>query len=57
MVERALQSSNEIVRAVAVKQLPFFGPQGRPLIETALKDSDPEIARQARILLDDEPAA
>ena len=47
VVERALQSSNEIVRAVAVKQLPFFGPQGRPLITDALKDSDPEIARRA----------
>ena len=46
VVERALRSSNEIVRAVAVKQLPFFGPQGRPLITDALKDSDPEIARR-----------
>ena len=56
VIERALRSSNEIVRAVAVKQLPFFGEQGRPLIEAALDDADPEIARQARILLNDETA-
>jgi HEAT repeat protein len=53
VVERALRSSNEIVRAVATKQLPFFGGRGRPLLETALHDSDPEIVRQARILLDE----
>ena len=35
VVERALRSSNEIVRAVATKQLPFFGAQGKPLLETA----------------------
>jgi HEAT repeat protein len=54
VIERALRSSNEIVRAVATKQLPFFGAQGRPLIEAALDDPDPEIARQARILLGEE---
>jgi HEAT repeat protein len=53
VVERALRSPNEIVRAVATKQLPFFGAQGRPLLETALHDPDSEIARQARILLDE----
>ena len=53
VVERALASTNEIVRAVATKQLPFFGAQGRPLLDNALRDSDPEIVRQARILLDE----
>lgn len=52
VVERALGSSNEIVRAVATKQLGFFGEQGRPLLERALGDDDPEIVRQARHLLD-----
>lgn len=52
VVERALRSSNEIVRAVATKQLGFFGEQGRPLLEQALRDDDPEIVRQARHLLD-----
>ena len=52
VVERAMRSSNEIVRAVATKQLGFFGEQGRPLLERALDDSDPEIVRQARHLLD-----
>jgi HEAT repeat protein len=55
VVERALRNNNEIVRAVATKQLPFFGDAGRPLLQTALKDSDPEIARQARILLEPAP--
>ena len=41
---------------MAVKQLPFFGEQGRPLLEAALDDPDPEIARQARILLNEETA-
>ena len=41
---------------MATKQLPFFGEQGRPLIEAALDDRDPEIARQARILLNEETA-
>lgn len=54
VVERALRSPNEIVRAVATKQLAFFGERGRELLERALGDSDPEIARQARILLDEE---
>ena len=54
VVERALRSSNEIVRAVATKQLPFFGAGTRPLIEAALSDPDPEIARQARVLLDED---
>jgi HEAT repeat protein len=54
VVELAMRSSNEIVRAVAVKQLPFFGEQGRPLLETAVGDSDAEIARQARYLLEDQ---
>jgi len=54
VVERALRSSNELVRAVAVKQLPFFGEQGRPLLKAAVGDSDAEIARQARYLLEDE---
>lgn len=53
VVERALGSSNEIVRAVATKQLPFFGAAGRPLLESARQDADPEIARQAAILLDE----
>ena len=52
VVERAMSSSNEIVRAVATKQLGFFGEQGRPLLERALNDADPEIVRQARHLLD-----
>jgi HEAT repeat protein len=52
VVERAMHSSNEIVRAVATKQLGFFGEQGRPLLERALNDADPEIVRQARHLLD-----
>ena len=51
VVERALGSSNELIRAVATKQLGFFGEQGRPLLERALDDSDPEIVRQARHLL------
>jgi HEAT repeat protein len=54
VVERALRSSNEIVRAVATKQLPFFGDEARPLLESALSDPDPEIARQARVLLSDD---
>ncbi len=54
VVERAMRSSNELVRAVATKQLPFFGAQGRPLLQAALSDSDPEIARQARYLLADD---
>ncbi len=54
VVERASRSSNEIVRAVATKQLPFFGDEARPLLESALSDPDPEIARQARFLLSDE---
>ena len=57
VIERSLRSSNEIVRAVATKQLPFFGEAGRPLLEAALDDSDPEIARQARILLDEDAAS
>lgn len=52
LVERAMHSSNEIVRAVATKQLGFFGEQGKPLLERALNDADPEIVRQARHLLD-----
>jgi HEAT repeat protein len=52
VVERAVRSSNELVRAVATKQLGFFGEQGRPLLERALDDADPEIVRQARHLLD-----
>jgi HEAT repeat protein len=54
VVERAARSSNEIVRAVATKQLPFFGAETRPLLESALADPDPEIARQARVLLSDD---
>jgi HEAT repeat protein len=56
VVERASRSSNEIVRAVATKQLPFFGAEARPLLEAALSDSDPEIVRQARVLLNEESA-
>ena len=56
VVERASRSSNEIVRAVATKQLPFFGAQARQLLEAALTDSDSEIARQARVLLNEETA-
>ena len=41
---------------MATEQLPFFGEAGRPLLEAALDDADPEIARQARILLDEDPA-
>jgi len=52
VVERALRSSNELVRAVATKQLGFFGEEGGPLLERALGDADPEIVRQARHLLD-----
>ena len=56
VIQRALRAPNEIVRAVAVKQLPFFGAAGRPLLEAALDDADPEIVRQARILLDEDTA-
>jgi HEAT repeat protein len=52
VVERAMRSSNELVRAVATKQLGFFGEQARPLLEQALDDADPEIVRQAHHLLD-----
>ena len=41
---------------MATKQLPFFGAAGRPLLEAALDDADPEIVRQARILLDEDSA-
>jgi HEAT repeat protein len=54
VVERASRSSNEIVRAVATKQLPFFGAEAGPLLEAALSDPDPEIARQARAFLEDD---
>jgi HEAT repeat protein len=52
VVERAMRSSNELVRAVATKQLGFFGEEGRPLLEQALEDPDSEIVRQARHLLE-----
>jgi HEAT repeat protein len=51
VVERATRSSNQITRAVAVKQLPFFGARGKPLLEAARGDDDPEIAWQAGHLL------
>jgi HEAT repeat protein len=57
VVERALRSSNSLVRAVATKQLLFFagldGADARALLERAAADSDPEIARQARYELEE----
>jgi HEAT repeat protein len=57
VVERALRSSNSIVRTVATKQLLFFdgleGADARALLARAASDSDPQIARQARSELDE----